>query len=538
MTGDLGGAGGSSSPGDPGGLGDLGERADAALAAARRLLARGGGSAEVLRAAFEAEQQRLRRQMSVVVVGRISAGKSTLVNALIGEERVATGSQELTFNVNRLRYADTPRLLVRYREEGRPSVEYSPDRLAELTARREDDLEQLRGIREVLVEFPAPYLRLFELIDTPGLDSVYGEDSLNTLAFLRLRPEEVASTSRRHATAADALLLVLPVRGPSTTDAEVVAHFLGRDFENSTPLTTLGALTKCEDLWKEGDPHPLVLGRRLADRILGDAPGMRRRLFDLTPVCGLLGQAAAALDEADVAALDELAALRPDFLSYLLGAASFFVGEDEGAPLDGARRRALWRRFGPYGLHTLCGLVRDGERRVPELRAFLAEDSGLDGLRTQLADHFGHRSALLKLHTALERIRRMPQDLAAGVGPRERALLEEAIGLVEALALDEPGFAELRTLRELYGGRLRLDAEAAEELRRLLGEFGRGPADRLGLPADSGADELRAEARRRHGVWLNRWQSGGLSGPTRAAARAAVRAYEHLLYGLDGPHGG
>ncbi|QWB27748.1 MULTISPECIES: dynamin family protein [Streptomyces] len=514
----------------------LADRVKAAFESALRLMARGGGSAEVLRAAFEAERGRAGKKMSVAVVGRISTGKSTLVNALIGEERVATGSQELTFNVNRLRYSETPRLLVRYKD-GRPSVPYSPERLEELTARREDHLEELRGIAEVVVEIPAPYLEDFELIDTPGLDCVFGEDSLNTLEFLRLRPEDVMDASLRHASAADALILVLPVRGPSRTDADVVAQFLGPDFATSTPLTTLGVLTKCEYLWEEGGPHPLVLGRRQADRIMRDAPGMRRRLFDLTPVCGLLGQAAATLDEETVATFEELAKAPSAALSLRLSDAKMFVNAGDGFPLDAARRRALWNRFGPYGIHTVCGLLRDGVRDPAKLRAILLDDSGLTGLRGRLTDHFGHRSALLKLDGSLERIRRMPKDLAAGAGPRERSLLDAALGGFEALALNEPGFAELRTLRELYSGRLRLGVEENEELRRALGEFGRSPAARLGLPEGAGADALRAEARRRHSVWLVRWQSGMLYGPSREAARTVVRAYEHLLHELEESHG-
>ncbi|MFC9685454.1 hypothetical protein, partial [Streptomyces sp. NPDC056948] len=59
----------------------LAGRVKAAFDSALRLMARGGGSAEVLRAAFEAERERAGRKMSVAVVGRISTGKSTLVNA-------------------------------------------------------------------------------------------------------------------------------------------------------------------------------------------------------------------------------------------------------------------------------------------------------------------------------------------------------------------------------------------------------------------------------------------------------------------------
>ncbi|NER07739.1 MAG: GTP-binding protein HSR1, partial [Okeania sp. SIO3C4] len=55
--------------------------------------------------------QRLHEPMRVAVVGKIKAGKSSLMNALLGESVVATGAEELTFNVNWFKYGETPSLV-------------------------------------------------------------------------------------------------------------------------------------------------------------------------------------------------------------------------------------------------------------------------------------------------------------------------------------------------------------------------------------------------------------------------------------------
>ncbi|RKN51941.1 hypothetical protein D7231_35560, partial [Streptomyces klenkii] len=238
----------------------LPRRVAVAFESAVGLLERGGEDTELLRRALAAERDRAGRTMSVAVVGRISTGKSTLVNALIGEERLATGSQELTYNVNRLRHGPEARLLVHYKD-GRPPRPFDPGQLTELTVRRERRPEEIDGIAEIVVELPSPYLRAFELIDTPGLDSVFGQDSLNTLEFLGLDPGEVRSATLRHAASADGLVFVVPVRGPSAGDSRLLAQYLGPEFVAATPLTALGVLTKCEQEWEAGGPHPLDLGR-------------------------------------------------------------------------------------------------------------------------------------------------------------------------------------------------------------------------------------------------------------------------------------
>ncbi len=64
--------------------------------------------------------QRLHEPMRVAIVGLIKAGKSTLMNALLGQSVVATGEVEATFNVNWLRYSDRSRLLVHFKDDHSP----------------------------------------------------------------------------------------------------------------------------------------------------------------------------------------------------------------------------------------------------------------------------------------------------------------------------------------------------------------------------------------------------------------------------------
>ena len=64
--------------------------------------------------------QHLQEPMRVAIVGKIKAGKSTFMNALLEEKVVATGSVETTFNINWLRYGMQRELRVHYKD-GRPT---------------------------------------------------------------------------------------------------------------------------------------------------------------------------------------------------------------------------------------------------------------------------------------------------------------------------------------------------------------------------------------------------------------------------------
>ena len=58
----------------------------------------------------------LGKPMRVAIVGLIKAGKSTVMNALLGETVVPTGAVEATFNVNWLHYAPKPVLLTHFKD--------------------------------------------------------------------------------------------------------------------------------------------------------------------------------------------------------------------------------------------------------------------------------------------------------------------------------------------------------------------------------------------------------------------------------------
>jgi GTPase SAR1 family protein len=127
------------------------ERASRAFADAIDLA--GDGGLDRLLGTLAEAQAGLAAPMRVAVVGRIKAGKSTLMNALLGQSVAPTGQEELTFNVNWFVYADPPRVTVHF-IDGRPPESRALSDLGKVVSRTSDHADLLTSIAHVEVGLP------------------------------------------------------------------------------------------------------------------------------------------------------------------------------------------------------------------------------------------------------------------------------------------------------------------------------------------------------------------------------------------------
>ncbi|WP_373852183.1 dynamin family protein [Bradyrhizobium sp.] len=137
-------------------------------------------------------------RFNLVVAGRFSRGKSSLMNAILGMDRLPTGIVPLTSVITTVSYGTTERVTIKYQER-RLDTEISLKELPQYVTQQGNPGNQ-RGIATANIELPAEILRRgFYFVDTPGLGSVITENTLTTKAYL---PE------------ADALLLVTGFESP------------------------------------------------------------------------------------------------------------------------------------------------------------------------------------------------------------------------------------------------------------------------------------------------------------------------------------
>jgi Flp pilus assembly protein TadD/GTP-binding protein EngB required for normal cell division len=152
------------------------------------------------------------RPLLVAVMGEFNAGKSSFVNALVGEEVAPTGVTPTTATVNILRHGERSGARVMYhdgttRDLGAASV--SPF-LRELSD------AQAAAVRVVEIFHPLDALRRVEIVDTPGLNSI--------------RPEH-EKVARDFLVEADALVWVFAIgqaAKASEKEALALAHAAGK----------------------------------------------------------------------------------------------------------------------------------------------------------------------------------------------------------------------------------------------------------------------------------------------------------------------
>jgi hypothetical protein len=444
---------------------------------------------------------------------------------------VATGENELTFNVNILRNARTPRLEIHFKEAGRApelAAAATPQALAELAVRRRDaDQAFLAGIDHLVFGYPNPYLSAFDLIDTPGLDSVFSDESRNALRALGLEPDQVRAASLEHATLADALVHVFSGHGRAASETELVRDFEHAATMSTSPITAIGALTKIEHYWRPDRSDVMAVGQHVASKLMSDG-GASAQLYELRPVASLVGAAAGGLTEADFADLRALALdIEPTVLvSRVRFGPGFTSAEFPELPVPPGRRRSLFERLAACGIMLASQLIRaEGVADLATLRRELDERSGLTAFRALLAEHFGRRADLIKLQRLLAQVSELPRELAARpeVTARDRAAVDDLAAACAGLERNVLPLAELTVIRACYDQRLEFTPADAADALRLLGEHGGSAAARLGRPAGTPVAELAARARERRRYWQQEEATGAYSGPTRRAAQVVLR---------------
>jgi small GTP-binding protein len=173
--------------------------------------------AEILRAASNvapSEDHALRERLhelfirlaedrfNLVVVGRFNRGKTSIMNSILGSDRLPVGIVPLTSVITTVSYGTTEQVVLRF-DRSHLTSDVPIDALPQYVT-QEGNPGNVRGIKMAEVKLRAEILRRgFYFVDTPGLGSAIAENTLTTEAFL---PE------------ADAFLLVTSYESPLTEE--------------------------------------------------------------------------------------------------------------------------------------------------------------------------------------------------------------------------------------------------------------------------------------------------------------------------------
>ncbi len=137
-------------------------------------------------------------RFNLVVVGRFSRGKTSLMNAVLATDRLPTGIRPLTSVITTVTYGSQEKAVIHYQNSLLP--EDIPLTALPQYVTEQGNSANRRRVRIAEVQLPAELLRRgFHFIDTPGLGSPIVENTRTTERFL---PE------------ADAFVLVTSYEGP------------------------------------------------------------------------------------------------------------------------------------------------------------------------------------------------------------------------------------------------------------------------------------------------------------------------------------
>jgi replication fork clamp-binding protein CrfC len=450
---------------------------------------------------------RLNQPIRIALAGTLKAGKSTLVNALVGEDIAPTDATEATRIVTWFRHGPTPKVTANHRGGRRSNVPIGrdPDE-GGLTF----DFARLdpEDIVDLDVEWPAAELIDTTIIDTPGTSSLSRDVSERTLRLLV--PDDGVPR-------VDAVVFLL--RTLNAADIALLKQ-IGELVGGSTgALGVIGVASRADEIGA-GRIDAMLSAKDVATRFTAE---MERTgtCQAVVPVSGLLALTARTLRQSEFVALEKLAGVDAAELTKAMLSVDRFVREDSKLPVDAATRAALLDRFGMFGIRISIAVLRAGVSDSVALADELLERSGLVALRDVIDQQFAQRSDLLKAHTALLSLRQFVQHNPIYATPY-------ILADIDPLLADTHAFEELRLLSQLRSRPTTLNDDEMASLRRIIGGSGTDAASRLGLQPDNPYDGPRAAF-----AAAQRWRRRAehpLNDPfTTRACRAAVRSAEALV---------
>lgn len=257
--------------------------AEQVLAVARNLSAV-APNAQV-KAQAQAVIDRLSGPLRVAIAGRVKAGKSTLLNALVGERLAPTDAGECTKIVSRYSRGAGYEVTASMRDGRAEPLAFTRSNGTldiKLGALREAD------IATIDVSWPTSSLETITLIDTPGLASLNDENSRRTREFLEFDENKPSD--------ADAVIYLM--RHAHRSDVAFLDAFMDRSVTAASPVNAVAVLSRADEIGA-GRLDAMVSSAKIAQRYAAD-PQLTGLCAAVVPLAGLLGETGLTLREDEV----------------------------------------------------------------------------------------------------------------------------------------------------------------------------------------------------------------------------------------------
>lgn len=341
------------------------------------------------------------KPFSVAIVGQMRVGKSTLINALVGDDVTITGVNETTATVNWIRHgsAEEAKQFRVVWDTNPPQTELCDRSDLELWIGNSD-----RAKRTRYLEFsnPSSFLEKVWIIDTPGARSVH-EDHEATLRGL-LSEEKSDQDTSFYGGVADCLVYVVPPVAREN-DAITLRQFGNTSrLQSASPYNCIAVLHKWESLIDHETPW--LEAERMATVQYGQ---LQQFVAEVIPVSGVLYRAVQSLNDSywDRLVAFLISTAKSDLTRLITGLESRFrtlvIPQSNWSPQD---REALlvesklpWPSFKVIVKWALANPLGTGAA----LREQVRKISGADRLLQELQTRFFNRARVIRSTQTLQK---------------------------------------------------------------------------------------------------------------------------------------
>lgn len=349
----------------------------------------------------------------LAIAGRVKAGKSSFLNALLGEDLALVGTTETTATINFFKYGrpfDSRHPVRVVWDDGKEEWQ-TRQFLDSLQGNTKEVLDRAKRIDHLEYFVENPILHNITLVDTPGTGALVDEHEDRVNAYLSVEKEALRKKHNDQSVLlkdrADAVI-VITEHVPTATTSELISRFNS----NTSSFNSLGVMTKIDtenvttqDWHRRCEEYSAMLKQQL-NTIVPVSAGVYRatnRLHDENKLTQMQNQLRLIPNEDGY--FDELVGNSTIFLSKEAEVEEMFTAF--GLPYEA--RKALvgkldWRVF-----YTIaCELYNNN---VETAVAHLIEYSGMEKVRDLLDRQFFNRSRAIRcmkivteVHTILEEI--------------------------------------------------------------------------------------------------------------------------------------
>lgn len=478
--------------------------------------------------------------LTVAIVGLIKAGKSTVINALIQEELLVTNHQESTYTLTKFVYSEEPFLKVQFKDNS--FIDDDMQALDYWTSRSKiEENPRLNDVEMVIIGYPNEMFKKIEIVDTPGLGSVYGVDSENTKSLIGAVSQEDKEKSTKLTklamTKADAIICAF--RGNlRKNNLDILKSFLQHFNENGNPSNSIGIFTRCDDaFWQDKDDDPCIIARGICENNYMKRREIRKSFYTILPITALPAQGVASLDNAIYSLFKKLSILDDEDLFQVCSNAEIFCEMDIGEfVINQEERRKLFDIYGRYGIYYITNLVRKGFD-VEHIKKSVFFKMGLEDLLNIVINHFGNRADIIKAKIILNRLMVISQEINVNkknADETENEISKYIENSTDEILSQEHCFKELNMVKLYYNHNISLSEDDEEELLCITGEYGYNCEARLGVEEGTKSiKELKEIAYKKMKKWSKRSNAPLVKRNEKKLAAVLKRSCEIIYYHLE-----